>query len=190
MRIFDLRAAVESCRGWRVRKRESRGLWSLVACVCITVVCVCVHMCVVGMATALSFSHKPDLRLDLCRWTLPSTCSTRTLALCLSRRVYHHNPAWTCHTMHCAPEQLLERFFCCCCCHSATYFRMYSRVTSLLLRSYDTCTELQRHRCKKIQFVALLLPIICVCKKKPSVTPCLSGNNSGCYVAVMLRFTL
>lgn len=39
-------------------------------------------MRVVGMATALSFSHKPDPRLDLCRRTLPSTCSARTLGLC------------------------------------------------------------------------------------------------------------
>lgn len=140
---------------------------------------VCVHMCVVGMATALSSSHKPDLRLDLCRHTLPSTCSARTLALC-----YH--AVFTVTILHgrvplcIAPPNSMPKVFCFFfyCRHLATCFRMYSRVASLLLRSYS-CTELQRRRCKKIQFVALLrcLPLhcapnyMCVQKNKCNTLP-------------------
>lgn len=105
----------------------------------------------------------------------PSRNMLRSRArLVLLRRVYRHNPARMPPTMHCAPEQHAEGFFFYHCCHLATCFRMYSRVASLLWRSY-ACTQLQRRRCKKIQFVALLrcLPPHCapnyMCVQKKQV---------------------
>lgn len=76
----------------------------------------------------------------------PSLNMFRSYArLVLPRRVYRHSPARTCPTMH-----------------LATCVRMCSRVASPLSSSY-ACAELQRRRCKKIQFVALLRRLLLHC---------------------------
>lgn len=52
-------------------------------------------------------------------------------------------PSQSCPTMHCAPPNspmfcFLFFFYC---CHLATYFRMYSSVTSLLLQENPVCSS-------------------------------------------------